>query len=61
MKCLLNYTQGDYITVILDMESKTISFAKNGDDPVIAFEEVDGSPLYPCVVFYSTNPGEKVI
>ncbi|KAL0271708.1 UNVERIFIED_CONTAM: hypothetical protein PYX00_008714 [Menopon gallinae] len=60
MKCLLNYTQGDYITVILDMESKTISFAKNGDDPVIAFEEVDGSPLYPCVVFYSTNPGEKV-
>lgn len=58
--CLANFTQGDYITVILDMESRTISFAKNGDDPVIAFEEVEGSPLYPCVVFYSTNPGEKV-
>jgi len=58
--CLPPFTQGDYITVILDMESRTLSFAKNRDDPVVAFEQVDGCPLYPCVVFYSTNSGEKV-
>ncbi|KAK9884642.1 hypothetical protein WA026_007479 [Henosepilachna vigintioctopunctata] len=55
-----NYTQGDYITVILDMELKTLSFGKNGDDPRVAFENIDASELYPCVMFYSTNPGEKV-
>ena len=26
----------------------------------MAFEDVDATELYPCVMFYSTNPGEKV-
>ena len=26
----------------------------------MAFEDIDGYELYPCVVFYSSNPGEKV-
>jgi len=55
------YTQGDYITVILDMENKTLSFAKNGEDPQIAFHNVDAPELFPCVLFYSNNPGEKVV
>jgi hypothetical protein len=58
--CLPSFTQGDYITVVLDMDSRTISFGKNGEEPRLAFEDVDATELYPCVMFYSTNPGEKV-
>ncbi|KAJ3666590.1 hypothetical protein Zmor_002027 [Zophobas morio] len=54
------YTQGDYITVVLDMDAKTLSFGKNGEEPRVAFENIDAPELYPCVMFYSTNPGEKV-
>ena len=57
---LSGYTQGDYITVVLDMDARTISFGKNGEEPVSAFEDVEATELYPCVLFYSTNPGEKV-
>lgn len=58
--CLESYTQGDYIIVVLDMNAKTLSFGKNGEEPVVAFENIDATELYPCVMFYSTNPGEKV-
>ncbi|XP_044259648.1 probable E3 ubiquitin-protein ligase HERC1 isoform X3 [Tribolium madens] len=54
------YTQGDYITVVLDMDAKTLSFGKNGEEPRVAFENIDATELYPCVMFYSTGPGEKV-
>ena len=57
---LPGFTQGDYITVVLDMEAKTLSFGKNGEEPRMAFENIDANELYPCVMFYSTNPGEKV-
>ena len=57
---LPSFTQGDYITVVLDMEAKTLSFGKNGEDLRLAFENIDATELYPCVMFYSTNPGEKV-
>ncbi|KAJ1527946.1 hypothetical protein ONE63_007879 [Megalurothrips usitatus] len=57
---LSGYTQGDCITVILDMDARTISFGKNGEEPVSAFEDVEATELFPCVLFYSTNPGEKV-
>ncbi|GFS09340.1 HECT and RLD domain-containing E3 ubiquitin protein ligase family member 1, partial [Elysia marginata] len=55
-----SFTQGDYITVILDMDAKTIAFAKNAEEPRLAFEDVDATELYPCVTFYSSSPGEKV-
>ena len=42
------------------MDNKTLSFAKNGEDPQIAFHNVDAPELFPCVLFYSNNPGEKV-
>lgn len=29
-------------------------------EPQVAFEDVDVTELYPCVMFYSSNPGEKV-
>ncbi|KAL3866609.1 hypothetical protein ACJMK2_043893 [Sinanodonta woodiana] len=54
------YTQGDTITMVLDMVAKTISLGKNGEDPRIVFENVDAKELYPCVMFYSSTPGEKV-
>lgn len=57
---ILAYFLGDYITVLLDMDAKTLSFGKNGEDPRVAFENIDANELYPCVMFYSTNPGEKV-
>ncbi|CAG7693965.1 unnamed protein product, partial [Allacma fusca] len=57
---LPSYTQGDYITVVLDVDNKTLSFGKNGEEPTLAFQDVDASELFPCVLFYSTNPGEKV-
>ncbi|KAF6207949.1 hypothetical protein GE061_016398 [Apolygus lucorum] len=58
---LPSFTQGDVITTVLDMDARTLSFGKNGDEPIIAFQDLDpGVPLYPCVMFYSTNPGEKV-
>ncbi|ODM97024.1 putative E3 ubiquitin-protein ligase HERC1 [Orchesella cincta] len=57
---LPSYTQGDYITAILDVDNKTLSFGKNGEEPVLAFQDVEANELFPCVLFYSTNPGEKV-
>uniref|UniRef100_H3AIW9 B30.2/SPRY domain-containing protein n=1 Tax=Latimeria chalumnae TaxID=7897 RepID=H3AIW9_LATCH len=60
-KTLPSFTQGDHITCILDMEARTLAFAKNEEEPRIAFENIDGTELYPCVVFYSNNPGEKVV
>ncbi|XP_047218559.1 probable E3 ubiquitin-protein ligase HERC1 isoform X5 [Girardinichthys multiradiatus] len=57
---LSSFTQGDLITCVLDMEARTISFGKNGEEPKLAFEDVDATELYPCVMFYSSNPGEKV-
>ncbi|CAB1338843.1 unnamed protein product [Coregonus sp. 'balchen'] len=56
---LSSFTQGDYISCVLDMEARTISFGKNGEEPKLAFEDVDAAELYPCVMFYSSNPGEK--
>ncbi|KAM3626014.1 uncharacterized protein V6R79_021387 [Siganus canaliculatus] len=60
MLTLSSFTQGDFITCVLDMEARTISFSKNGEEPKLAFEDVDAAELYPCVMFYSSNPGEKV-
>ncbi|XP_034753665.1 probable E3 ubiquitin-protein ligase HERC1 isoform X10 [Etheostoma cragini] len=57
---LSSFTQGDFITCVMDMEARTISFGKNGEEPKLAFEDVDATELYPCVMFYSSNPGEKV-
>ncbi|KAL4227433.1 putative E3 ubiquitin-protein ligase herc1 [Mactra antiquata] len=54
------FTQGDCITCVLDMDSKTLAFGKNGEDPKVAFEDIDATEVYPCVTFYSSNPGEKV-
>ncbi|KAK1176357.1 putative E3 ubiquitin-protein ligase HERC1 isoform X1 [Acipenser oxyrinchus oxyrinchus] len=59
-RVLPTFTQGDTITCILDMEARTISFAKNNKMAMLAFEDVDATELYPCVMFYSSNPGEKV-
>lgn len=44
---------------------KKIQFMSNcslltGQEPKLAFEDVDATELYPCVMFYSSNPGEKV-
>lgn len=55
-----SFTQGDYITVVLDMDVRTLSFGKNGEEPRVAFEDIDATELYPCVLFYGTGPGEKV-
>ncbi|XP_023136650.2 probable E3 ubiquitin-protein ligase HERC1 isoform X3 [Amphiprion ocellaris] len=60
VRTLPSFTQGDTITCILDMEAHTVSFAKNDKEPKLAFEGVVANELYPCVLFYSSNPGEKV-
>ncbi|XP_063334410.1 probable E3 ubiquitin-protein ligase HERC1 isoform X1 [Pelmatolapia mariae] len=60
VRTLPSFTQGDTITCILDMEAHTVSFAKNDKEPKLAFESVVANELYPCVLFYSSNPGEKV-
>ncbi|CAB3370488.1 Hypothetical predicted protein [Cloeon dipterum] len=57
---LQSFTQGDYITAVLDMDARTLSFGKNGEEPRLAFEDLDCSELYPCIMFYSNSPGEKV-
>jgi len=30
-------------------------------EPKVAFDDLEATVLYPCVMFYSTNPGEKVL
>ncbi|XP_030832727.1 probable E3 ubiquitin-protein ligase HERC1 isoform X3 [Strongylocentrotus purpuratus] len=57
---LPGFTQGDYVTCVLDMEARTVSFGKNGEEPRLAFEDIEATELYPVVMFYSSNPGEKV-
>lgn len=38
-----------------------MSFSFFHQEPKLAFEGVVASELYPCVLFYSSNPGEKVL
>lgn len=58
---LKTFTQGDCITAIFDADSRTLSFAKNNDYPVLAFQNIDmKTKLYPCVLCYSTAAGQKV-
>ncbi|XP_033633807.1 probable E3 ubiquitin-protein ligase HERC1 isoform X2 [Asterias rubens] len=57
---LPSFTQGDCVTCVLDMEARTLSFGKNGEEPRLAFDDVEAPDLYPVVMFYSSNPGEKV-
>ena len=60
-KTLPQFTQDDAITCILDMDARTLSFAKNDEQPVLAFDDIPADiELYPCVTFYSSSPGEKV-
>ena len=43
------------------MDARTLSFAKNDEQPVLAFDDIPAElELYPCVTFYSSSPGEKV-
>ncbi|XP_063955724.1 probable E3 ubiquitin-protein ligase HERC1 isoform X1 [Lytechinus pictus] len=57
---LPGFTQGDHVTCVLDMEARTVSFGKNGEEPRLAFDDIEATELYPVVMFYSSNPGEKV-
>ncbi|KAJ1212714.1 hypothetical protein NDU88_000367 [Pleurodeles waltl] len=60
-RVLAPYSQGDCITCVLDVEARTLSFAKNEEEQRIAFEELDATEMYPCVMFYGSKPGEKVM
>lgn len=55
-----SFTHGDYITCRYDRKERTLSFGKNGEEPRVAFDELPNDMLYPCVLFYSLSPGEKV-
>ncbi|KAL8615069.1 hypothetical protein ACOMHN_013603 [Nucella lapillus] len=57
---LPRYTVGDVITAVLDMDARTLSFAKNDQELQVAFEDIEASELFPVVTFYSSSPGEKV-
>lgn len=39
---LSSYTQGDYITCVLDMEARTVSFGKNGE---VRYSQTQSIPL----------------
>lgn len=55
-----SFTQGDYITCRFDRNERTLAFGKNGEEPRVAFGDLPRTSLYPCVLFYSLSPGEKV-
>ena len=50
----------DVITVQLDLEDKTLSFAKNNAPLVLAFENLPSVELQPVVVFHTSIHGGKV-
>ncbi|CAM9106802.1 unnamed protein product, partial [Hapterophycus canaliculatus] len=51
------FGQGDTVGVNLDMDRRTLSFSKNGQDLGVAFEGLVGN-LYPAVSFY--NQGQRL-
>ncbi|EDV21026.1 uncharacterized protein TRIADDRAFT_60369 [Trichoplax adhaerens] len=55
-----SYAGGDYITVIVDMQSCNIAFGKNDEEPMIAFENIDRQELLPVIVFGNNSPGERI-
>jgi E3 ubiquitin-protein ligase HERC1 len=60
-RTLPQFTQDDSITCILDTDARTLSFAKNEENPLVAFEDIPNDiELYPVVTFYSSSPGERV-
>jgi len=42
------WSVGDIIGTVLDLEAKTISFYRNGNDMGVAFTSVDGEGFYPA-------------
>ena len=58
---LPEYTEGDTISVLLNMTEKSLSFAKNNGDFKVAFTNLPtNAELFPCVIFYSNTSGERV-
>lgn len=58
---LPSYGEGDSILVVFDAENRTIKFARNFGPQILAFDNVAGYNLRPCVLFYHTsNFGETV-
>ncbi|CAM9751893.1 unnamed protein product [Scytosiphon promiscuus] len=51
------FSQGDTVGVTLNMDRRTLSFSKNGQDLGVAFEGLVGN-LYPAVAFY--NQGQRI-
>lgn len=58
---LPEFSMDDVITVQLDLDEGTLSFAKNTAPLILAFDNMPNNiELYPVVVFYTSNHGEKV-
>ncbi len=60
---LPEFSVDDVITVQLDMDEGHLSFAKNDEPFIMAFDDIpvnSGLTMYPVVTFYTNNQGEKV-
>ncbi len=58
---LSEFGQGDVITALLDLNERSLSFGKNGAEPVLAFSNMPvDKEIFPCVVFCSQSGEEKV-
>ena len=58
---LPEYSMDDTITVQLDTEEGKLWFGKNNAPLILAFDNLPiNTELYPVVVFYTSNHGEKV-
>ena len=62
LNTLPEYSAEDIITVQLDLQEGTLSFAKNNAPLILAFDNLPSSvvELYPVVVFHTSNHGERV-
>ena len=60
LNSLPEFTADDVITVQLDVDEGTLSFGKNNQPLLLAFDDLPSVELFPIVVFNTNNHGEKV-
>jgi len=53
-------SQGDVITVILDMDENTLAFSRNGEELGVAFRDIKAKELYPAVSLYDAGDRLKI-
>jgi hypothetical protein len=56
-----SYDTGDVIEVTIDMDARTLSFAKNGESQGVAYENLPEEGVYPAIYIYRADDSVEIL